>query len=60
MTDANHKDFSENNTAPVVWLTPKKSSIKKRLPTEENQWIIANIRATGYFRVNYDRRNWDL
>ena len=60
MTDANHKDFSENNTSPVVWLTPKKSSIKKRLPTEENQWIIANIRATGYFRVNYDRRNWGL
>ena len=60
MTDANHRDFSENNTEPVLWLTPKKISIKRRLLTEANQWIIANIRATGYYRVNYDQQNWQL
>jgi aminopeptidase N len=26
----------------------------------ENSWVIANILATGYYRVNYDERNWKL
>ena len=60
MTDADHKDFGENNTAPVLWLTPKRVSMKRRLRTDSNHWIIANIRSTGYYRVNYDLKNWQL
>ncbi|XP_035275370.1 aminopeptidase Ey-like isoform X1 [Anguilla anguilla] len=26
---------------------------------EENEWIIANVNCTGYYRVNYDPENWE-
>ncbi|XP_024869467.1 glutamyl aminopeptidase-like [Temnothorax curvispinosus] len=29
-----------------------------RLPYEESGWIIVNLQQTGYYRVNYDRKNW--
>lgn len=24
-----------------------------------NDWVLANINVSGYFRVNYDPENWD-
>ena len=27
---------------------------------ERNDWIIANIKHTGFYRVNYDQENWRL
>ena len=35
-----------NETAPTQWA--------------DNDWVIVNIRETGYYRVNYDSDNWDL
>ncbi|XP_023671110.1 alanyl (membrane) aminopeptidase-like b [Paramormyrops kingsleyae] len=27
--------------------------------TEEDQWLLANVYYTGYYRVNYDQGNWE-
>ncbi|MFT7813946.1 aminopeptidase N-like [Arapaima gigas] len=27
--------------------------------TEKNQWLLANVNCTGYFRVNYNPENWE-
>lgn len=29
------------------------------LKTNENEWVLANINVTGYYRVNYDQANWE-
>ena len=26
----------------------------------ENDWIIGNIKSSGFYRINYDSKNWDL
>ena len=31
---------------------------KDELLAEEGKWILANINATGYYRVNYNPENW--
>ncbi|XP_001849884.2 aminopeptidase N [Culex quinquefasciatus] len=40
------------------WLSTKAAKID--LETNEDQWVIFNREQFGYYRVNYDRRNWDL
>lgn len=59
-TNAESKDFSENNTAPAIWLTPSKLSTSVRMKTEGSNWVLANVLATAFYRVNYDERNWEL
>ena len=27
---------------------------------ETNEWIIANLKHAGFYRVNYDKNNWEL
>lgn len=26
----------------------------------ENEWVVVNIQETGYYRVNYDEKNWKM
>ena len=28
--------------------------------SSENNWIIGNIKHAGFYRVNYDKNNWNL
>ncbi|KYM93558.1 Aminopeptidase N [Cyphomyrmex costatus] len=46
-------DFS--NAVPKFWLRPNQNVSFKSDP---NDWIILNVQQTGYYRVNYDTRNW--
>nr|XP_034185423.1 aminopeptidase Ey-like [Osmia lignaria]XP_034185424.1 aminopeptidase Ey-like [Osmia lignaria] len=50
-------DFS--NTGPSYWLSPEETLILFGTASP-NDWIIFNIQQTGYYRVNYDERNWKM
>ncbi|XP_029160312.1 aminopeptidase N-like isoform X2 [Nylanderia fulva] len=56
-TSETNVDF--NVTLPNVneCLTQSNSELKI-LHLNENEWIIANIQQSGYYRVNYDPENW--
>ena len=60
LTDAVERDFGDNNTQPRLWLPPDPVIVSQDVSVTEESWIIANIQGTGYFRVNYDERNWKL
>ncbi|KAK4880994.1 hypothetical protein RN001_004313 [Aquatica leii] len=56
---ATPSDPSFNITTPDVWL--KQSECVITLPDlNDEDWLIANKLQTGYYRVNYDMKNWDL
>lgn len=58
----NNPDFT--NTLPDFWMKPEKTtSIRNETSTKkwfENDWILFNIKQTGYYRVNYDKNLWAL
>ncbi|XP_049277418.1 aminopeptidase N-like [Anopheles funestus] len=42
----------------VGWLSSRAAKIETPVP--DNEWVVFNKQQTGYYRVNYDRRNWEL
>ncbi|CAH0605719.1 unnamed protein product [Chrysodeixis includens] len=57
-TTAAEKDFS--STRPRLWLKGEKALSVSNITMKPNEWFIANIQQTGFYRVNYDLRNWKL
>ncbi|XP_043288508.1 aminopeptidase N-like [Venturia canescens] len=49
--------FSDTN--PTHWLRDDEEALKLS-GLDANNWIILNSQQTGYYRVNYDARNWQL
>lgn len=60
IVDADGHSFTTKDRLPVVWLSPRKPSMEIEGPKGVNTWVVANVEASGYYRVNYDRRNWEL
>ncbi|CAM4734208.1 unnamed protein product [Leuciscus chuanchicus] len=51
--------WTKTGTAkPIRWLLEKSDQLED-LKTAENEWVLANINVTGYYRVNYDQTNWE-
>lgn len=46
-----------NKTSPEFWL---KSTQEILAQISSDDWILVNNKATGYYRVNYDTKNWQL
>ncbi|OQV25529.1 Aminopeptidase N [Hypsibius exemplaris] len=42
-----------------MWLNKENKTVNELL-SPQNEWILVNVRQTGYYRVNYDERNWKL
>ncbi|KAG8235178.1 hypothetical protein J437_LFUL015484 [Ladona fulva] len=57
-TSQYNPDFT--NTRPSFWLNPTEEQPYSMLQSPGEKWIIVNIQETGYYRVNYDARNWKL
>ncbi|XP_076226398.1 aminopeptidase N-like isoform X1 [Nomia melanderi] len=50
-------DFS--HTTAKSWLKPEDKSLTIG-PFASEDWVIFNVQQTGYYRVNYDEKNWQL
>uniref|UniRef100_A0A8C5PQR7 Laeverin n=1 Tax=Leptobrachium leishanense TaxID=445787 RepID=A0A8C5PQR7_9ANUR len=44
---------------PMLWLTNRSNIFPEMKMTSNDDWIIMNVNVTGYYRVNYDKKNWD-
>ncbi|CAK1546276.1 unnamed protein product [Leptosia nina] len=57
-TTASEKDFA--STQPKLWLRGERSVICNNISISKDDWIIANTQQTGFYRINYDQRNWEM
>lgn len=57
-TNQGKSDFE--STKPSYWLKPTENLQIENLNTPSNQWVLFNIKQTGFFRVNYDLENWEM
>ncbi|CAB3239507.1 unnamed protein product [Arctia plantaginis] len=56
-TTASEKDFM--STSPKLWLKGEKTLKVDNIDMKKDDWFIANIQQTGFYRVNYDKTNWE-
>lgn len=49
-----------NDTTPKFWIFPNETKVEQNLSEVVNpgDWLIINVKTTGYYRVNYDPENW--
>ncbi|RXG71853.1 hypothetical protein Avbf_01373 [Armadillidium vulgare] len=48
---------SFENTSTKVWMSPSETT-KTIQNAAIGNWIIVNLNQVGYYRVNYDNKNW--
>lgn len=46
------------NTRPSQWMRGSKELIITDKSIPNNHWVLVNLQQTGYYRVNYDLKNW--
>ncbi|XP_031337562.1 aminopeptidase N-like [Photinus pyralis] len=56
---ATKRNHSFENTSPTAWLTRPSGTITVS-QLGDDDWFILNVQQSGYYRVNYDSRNWEL
>ncbi|KAH8238893.1 hypothetical protein KR038_005960 [Drosophila bunnanda] len=45
---------------PKAWMSPLERSVQLKVSVPQDQWIVFNLHAMGYYRVQYDDHTWDL
>lgn len=51
---------SKQSTTNALWMQPLDDIVSYNLPDTPNDWLLVNINQTGFYRVNYDLRNWEM
>ncbi|XP_064118954.1 aminopeptidase N-like [Macrobrachium nipponense] len=49
-----------NRTQALIWMKNSSSHTVVRDLPDRNNWVIFNLKQTGFYRVHYDDNNWDL
>uniref|UniRef100_A0A8C9VNP9 Aminopeptidase n=1 Tax=Scleropages formosus TaxID=113540 RepID=A0A8C9VNP9_SCLFO len=62
-------DFNYEWFVPIKWMKSgteqqeswllQKTEEKPEMKVNGNEWVLANLNVTGYYRVNYDLSNWE-
>lgn len=60
ITYTTEKQLNFNNTQPSKWMKAERSITFNDVDASSSQWILFNLQETGYYRVNYDRANWQM
>lgn len=60
ITYTTEKQLDFNTTQPSEWMKAERSITLPNVNLNPAHWIILNILETGFYRVNYDRTNWQL
>ncbi|GAB1862315.1 Aminopeptidase [Camponotus japonicus] len=60
ITYTSEKQLNFKNTQPMKWMKAEHSIILNDLGISSSEWILFNVQETGYYRVNYDRTNWQM
>uniref|UniRef100_A0AAG5CSS6 Aminopeptidase N n=1 Tax=Anopheles atroparvus TaxID=41427 RepID=A0AAG5CSS6_ANOAO len=47
-------------TKPNIWMKAEESLVVNDHDIPSHDWIVVNVQQTGYYRVNYDERNWQM
>ncbi|CAH2274222.1 aminopeptidase N [Pelobates cultripes] len=50
--------YSKNASLGNYWLQTSTATVNE-FQIHTNEWLLANINVTGYYRVNYDDGNWN-
>ncbi|XP_022905307.2 aminopeptidase N-like [Onthophagus taurus] len=57
----NYFTQSSIGSSPYIWLNSRSASITLNLKEfNDNTWIVFNDYRKGFYRVNYDERNWRM
>jgi len=57
-TTSSKLDFSV--TKPSYWFKPEEFMMITETGIPSNDWVLFNINETGFYRVNYDSKNWNM
>ncbi|XP_053660803.1 aminopeptidase N-like [Anopheles marshallii] len=53
-------DSNFRQTKPAIWMKAEEALVINNHDIPSHDWMIVNVQQTGYYRVNYDERNWQL
>uniref|UniRef100_A0A182NCK3 Aminopeptidase N n=1 Tax=Anopheles dirus TaxID=7168 RepID=A0A182NCK3_9DIPT len=53
-------DSNFQQTKPAIWMKAEEALVINNHDIPSHDWMIVNVQQTGYYRVNYDERNWQM
>uniref|UniRef100_A0A182Q4G3 Aminopeptidase N n=1 Tax=Anopheles farauti TaxID=69004 RepID=A0A182Q4G3_9DIPT len=53
-------DNNFQQTKPAIWMKAEEALVVNNHDIPSHDWMIVNVQQTGYYRVNYDERNWQM